>query len=156
MIRYAPLLLLAAFVAAATACAPEPDPRTRALQMQNEAHAIARQGSLGEAIARYTEAIAIDPSIALIYHGRGVAYRDTRDYAAALTDFNRALELDPRQVVSYLERGKTYFAAADFAAAEADLQHAIDASGGDPDIFYSAQALLDSIRSGDAALDASQ
>jgi tetratricopeptide (TPR) repeat protein len=157
MARLLIVVLLATFAfPAAFACAPEKDPRTRALEAQNEAHALAREGRLGEAIVRYTDAIAIDPGIALIYHGRGVAYRDTGDYAAALADFTRAIELDPDRAVTYLERGKTYFTAGDFAPAEADLQHAVDISNNDPDIVYSALTLLDSIRSGDAALDASR
>jgi tetratricopeptide (TPR) repeat protein len=154
-----PLRLLLAFaiaaaVASAMACASPKDARTQALEAQSDAHALARDGRLDEAIARYTDAIALDPGISLIYHGRGVVYRDTGDYAAALADFNRSLELDPDRPITYLERGKTYFAATDFAAAEADLQQAIDISNNDPDIFYPAQSLLDSIRSGDAALDA--
>lgn len=147
---FATLLVMAAFVA----CAPPPDARTRALEMQNEAHAMAREGRLDEAIARYGDAIALAPDLALLYHGRGVVHSDRRDYLAAVSDFDRALELDPQRAATYLERGQAYYALEDFAAAEADLQRAIDISGNDPDIVYPARTLLDSIRSGDASLDA--
>ncbi len=151
--RYLYTLALAVVLAGAIACSPEKDARTQALEAQSEAHALAVEGRSDEAIARYTHAIALDPGIALIYHGRGVVYRDTGDYPAALADFNRTLELDPDRAITYFERGRAYFGAQDFAAADSDLQHAIDISNNDPDIFYPAQSLLDSIRSGDAALD---
>jgi tetratricopeptide (TPR) repeat protein len=153
--RYVFTLALAV-VLAGLACASPKDARTQALEAQSAAHALAVAGRSDEAIARYTDAIALDPAIALIYLGRGQAYAGKRDYAAALADFNRAIELDRDRSVAYLERGRAYLAVTDFAAAEADLQHAIDISNSDPDIFYPAQTLLDSIRSGDAALDASQ
>jgi len=148
--------MLAGLAALATlvSCAPPPDARTRALEMQNEAYGMAREGRVEEAIARYTEAIGLAPEVALLYHGRGVAYRDSGDYGAAIADFGRALELDPGRAITYLERGRAHYAMEDFGAAEADLQRAVDASGSDPDIVYPAQKLLDSIRSGDAALDA--
>lgn len=145
---------IAAVVASGIACGSPKDARTQALETQSEAHALAVVGRLDEAIARYTDAIALDPTIALVYLGRGQAYAGKQDYAAAVADFNRALELDPDRSVTYLERGRAYLAITAFAAAEADLQHAIDISNGDPDIFYPAQTLLESIRSGDAALDA--
>jgi len=142
-----------AVMATLMACAPPPDARTRALEMQSEAYAMVREGRLEEGIARYTDAIELAPGLALLYHGRGVAHRDRGDYDAALADFRRALELEPGRAITYLERGRAYYAVRDFAAAEADLQHAVDISGSDPDIVYPALALLDSIRSGDAALD---
>ena len=156
MIRILMAFAAVVFAASAIACASPKDARTQALEAQNEAHALAREGRLDEAIAHYIHAIALDPTIALIYHGRGVVYRDTGNYEAALADFNRALELDPDRSITYLERGRLYVSLEDFAAAEADVQHAVDTSNSDPDIFYPAQTLLDSIRSGDAALDASQ
>ena len=147
-------LAVAVVLAGAIACASPQDARTQALEARADAYQLARDGRTEEAIAEYTRAIGLAPDISLIYHGRGIAYRDARDHAAAVADFNRALELDPDSAATYLERGKTYFTATDFAAAESDLQHAIDISNSDPDIFYPAQTLLDSIRSGDAALDA--
>ena len=152
--RYLFTLAVVVVLAGVIACASPKDARTQALETQSEAHALAVAGRSDEAIARYTDAIALDPTIALIYLGRGQAYAGKQDYAVALADFNRAIELDPDRSVAFLERGRAYLAITDFAAAEADLQHAIDISNSDPFIFYPAQTLLDSIRSGDAALDA--
>ncbi|HSP54836.1 MAG TPA: tetratricopeptide repeat protein [Dehalococcoidia bacterium] len=146
------LTLAAGILATGIACSAPPDARTEALSVQNEAHALAVAGHIDEAIVHYTHAIALDPTVALLYHGRGEAYAGKQDYASALADYNKALELDPARSATYLDRGRAYFATRNFAAADADLQHAIDISAGDPDIFYPARALLDSIRSGDAAL----
>jgi tetratricopeptide (TPR) repeat protein len=152
--RYLPALAVALLLAGAIACSPPPDARTQALEAQNAAYQLAREGRTAEAIAHYTHAIALDPGLALSYHGRGVAYAGAGDYATAIADFDRALELDPGRAFTYFERGAAYYALADFPRAEADIQRSVDISGGDPDIFYPAQSLLDSIRSGDAALDA--
>ena len=149
-------LIVGVFLVGGIACASPKDARTQALEAQNEAHNLVVEGRLEEAITQYSHAIALDPSIALIYQGRGVAYAGVQDYAAAIADFNRAIELDPDRPATYLERGRVYVRTHDFAAAETDVQHAIDISNSDPDIFYPAEALLASIRSGDAALDASQ
>lgn len=144
-------LAVGVLLAAGLACGPAKDARTQALEAQNEAHALVLEGRLDEAITQYSHAIALDPNIALIYQGRGVAYTGVQDYAAAIADFNRAIELDPDRSATYLERGRAYVGTQDFGAAETDVQHAIDISNSDPDIFYPAQALLGSIRSGDAA-----
>lgn len=154
--RCLPGVAVALLLLGVVACSSSNDAHTQALEMQNEAHALVLKGRFAEAIAQYSHAIALDPNVALIYQGRGVAYVGVEDYAAAIADFNRAIELDPDRAATYLERGRAYLGAEEFAAAEADLQHAIDISNSDPDIFYPAQAVLESIRSGDAALDASQ
>jgi tetratricopeptide (TPR) repeat protein len=103
-----PLRLVVAFavvLAFGIACASPKDARTQALEAQNEAHALAVAGHSDEAIARYTDAIALDPNIALIYLGRGQAYAGKQDYPAALADFNRALELDPNRSVATSNAG---------------------------------------------------
>ena len=154
--QYLPALAVALLLVGAIACATPKDARTQALEAQNAAYQLAREGRTEEAIVEYTHAIALDPGIALSYHGRGVAYAGAGDYAAAVADFDHALDLEPDRASTYFKRGSAYYALADFTRAEADLQRAIDISAGDPDIFYPAQHLLESIRSGDAALNASQ
>jgi tetratricopeptide (TPR) repeat protein len=60
------------------------------------------KGKHDEAIADYDKAIALDPSFALAYSNRGLAYakkgdvdRAIADYDKAIADFRKALEIDP-------------------------------------------------------------
>jgi tetratricopeptide (TPR) repeat protein len=51
------------------------------------------RGELDEAIADFTEVIALDEKNAAAYHGRGLARTDRGDYAGARADFAAALRL---------------------------------------------------------------
>ena len=48
-----------------------------------------------EAIARFTEALALDPAFVESYIARGNAETELRMHAEALADFNKAIALDP-------------------------------------------------------------
>jgi tetratricopeptide (TPR) repeat protein len=124
-----------------------------ALKIEAGAHRLAIQGRHQEAIAEYTRAIGLAPDMPVLYHERGVSYTWTGDLAAAIADFDTALRLDPQRPSSLYERGAAYYRLADFARAEEDLRAAVDMTS-DPDVVIPAMRLLDSIRSGDAALGA--
>jgi tetratricopeptide (TPR) repeat protein len=47
------------------------------------------------AIADLSEAIRIDPAVALFYNRRGLFYEAKNDGAHALADFTAAIRLDP-------------------------------------------------------------
>jgi len=54
-----------------------------------------RQGKFAEAIPYFDQAIKIDPSLAYVWHDRGVCYRELRNYPEALRNFDKAVELAP-------------------------------------------------------------
>ena len=85
-----------------------------------------RQKLYDDAITRYTEAIALNPELTEAYSNRGVAYRNTGDFAAAIADYSKAIDLDPEDARFYHGRGFAYFTTGDFAAAIADYSKAID------------------------------
>ena len=60
-------------------------------------------GSVGaheRALADYTEAIAIQPDLAVAYHNRGVELERLGRLTEARADFERALELHPNLTAS--------------------------------------------------------
>lgn len=58
-----------------------------------------------DAIAEFTQAIALNPELAQAHYARGVVYwRELNDYERAVRDFTRALEIDPRIAMAYLNR----------------------------------------------------
>jgi CheY-like chemotaxis protein len=54
-----------------------------------------RQGKFAEAIPYFDQAIEIDPTLAYVWHDRGVCYRELRNYSEALRNFDKAVELAP-------------------------------------------------------------
>ena len=67
-----------------------------------------KKGNLDQAIADYSQAIALDPKNADAYTGRGLALRDSSRLEQALADFNKAIDLDPKNANAFLGRGLTY------------------------------------------------
>ncbi|MEQ8839334.1 MAG: tetratricopeptide repeat protein, partial [Lacipirellulaceae bacterium] len=58
-----------------------------------------------EAIVKYGEAIAKDPSFALAYVNRGMAYYQLKDYERAISSFNDAIRNEPTNAEHYYKRG---------------------------------------------------
>ncbi|RKU21060.1 hypothetical protein C6499_22850 [Candidatus Poribacteria bacterium] len=85
-----------------------------------------RQEGYSDAITHYTAAIELNPENAGTYNNRGVAYRNTGDFAAAIADFDKAIELAPEDARVYNNRGVAYRNTGDFAAAIADFNKAIE------------------------------
>jgi tetratricopeptide (TPR) repeat protein len=54
-----------------------------------------REGKYAEAIAQFDQAIEIDPSLAYVWHDRGVCYRELGQDAEALKNFDQAVKLAP-------------------------------------------------------------
>ncbi len=63
-------------------------------------------GEYEDAIAEYTQAIALDPKLAEAYNNRGLAYADLGKYAEAIADYYQAISLDTKYAVSYNNRGE--------------------------------------------------
>ena len=73
-----------------------------------KARALVKQGKLDEALGQYQEALKINPTFALAYHGMGQLYK-TKGYAdKAIEMYNKAIELDPAMSVAYYDLGIMY------------------------------------------------
>jgi Flp pilus assembly protein TadD len=54
-----------------------------------------REGKYSEAIPYFDKALQIDPTLAYVWHDRGVCFRELRNYSEALKNFDKAVELAP-------------------------------------------------------------
>ena len=75
-----------------------------------------------EAIAEFSQAIAIAPEFPAAYYGRGLAYYDSGDLENAIADYNRSLNLDDRQVEVYFCRALALLATDNIQGSIIDLQ----------------------------------
>jgi tetratricopeptide (TPR) repeat protein len=62
-------------------------------------------GDRDRALAAFTEALAVDPSLARAHNGLGVIAAERRDYTTALEHWRRAVELDPRDYQTLFNLG---------------------------------------------------
>lgn len=74
---------------------PAPAPRRSAAQRYREALAQLQAGEFAKADATLSDAVAIDPGLAVAHAARASARFGLRRYREAATDYRAALELDP-------------------------------------------------------------
>ena len=84
-----------------------------------------RDGAYRQAIADFSEALALDPDNSTAYSNRGLAYVHELDYARAISDFDAALALDPDLFECLVNRGLAHDSRADYALALADFDNAL-------------------------------
>jgi tetratricopeptide (TPR) repeat protein len=78
-----------------------------------------------QAIADCTQAIEIDPGVALAYVTRGDAYRLKGDYGRSFADCNKAIKLDPSNAQAFANRGETHRLKNEYRQALEDCNKAI-------------------------------
>jgi tetratricopeptide (TPR) repeat protein len=78
-----------------------------------------------QALAAYTQAIALAPGQAAIYLSRGTTYSQLGQYDQAIADYTQAITLDPRHVTAYHNRGDIYYTLQDYHLALADYERAL-------------------------------
>ena len=74
--------------------------------------AYANKGDWDKAIADCSEAIRLNPKLAVVYGYRGFAYDSKGDYDNAIADYTEAIRLDSKLAVAYYSRGNAYSTAA--------------------------------------------
>ncbi len=65
-------------------------------------------GECDNAIAAYSQAIALDPSYAEAYNNRAYTYMMQQDYQSALSDLNKAIQIRPDYAHALMNRGDIY------------------------------------------------
>ncbi len=113
-------LYLAAVVVLLTSMALSCSGRGDADDSYNRGNAYAGKGEYDKAIAEYTEAIRLDPTLAQAYYNRGFAYLNKGDYDKAIAEFTEAIRLHPQNPSFYLSRAKVYRALGDDVKAAED------------------------------------
>lgn len=74
------------------------------------------------AIKFYTEALELNPSNAIYYSNRSLAYLRTECYGYALADATKALEIDKNYIKGYYRRATSNMALGKFKAALKDYE----------------------------------
>jgi tetratricopeptide (TPR) repeat protein len=91
----------------------------------NRGNANAFKRNFDQAIADYSAALRIDPSLTVAYGNRGNVYADKGDYGQAIADFNAVLRLNPNDAQAYYNRGTTYSDKGDYELAIKDFTTAL-------------------------------
>ncbi|KAK4055964.1 hypothetical protein OIO90_002957 [Microbotryomycetes sp. JL221] len=89
-----------------------------------------KAGRLDDAVAKYTEALAIDEDNdainATLLSNRATAYLKLKNYDQALADCNSCLELDESYFKAYRTRARTYVGLEQFEQAVQDMEKAFE------------------------------
>lgn len=89
-----------------------------------------------EAIAAYRAILNRAPVLTAIHLQVASAYRNKKDYAAALAEYDRLIEVEPASTRAPLEKALTYLERGDARDAEATLVEAAQQAGAARDVFY--------------------
>lgn len=85
------------------------------------------------AIDLYTKAIELNPSVAVYYGNRSIAYLRTECFGYALTDASKAIELDRNYIKGYYRRAAAYMSLGKFKLALTDYRTVVRAKPNDKD-----------------------
>lgn len=93
----------------------------QALPLFNLGNAYRLQKQLTEAVAAYTEAIALNTRYIAAYNNRGITYSELKNYPAALKDYNQSLKLNPFDLDVRNNRGYLFLLQKDYTKALQDF-----------------------------------
>jgi tetratricopeptide (TPR) repeat protein len=105
----------------------------RILSLRGQAHAELEEWE--PAIADYSAALKVDPSLADVYNRRGVAYEMSGRPKEALADYEEVVRLHPDHAVGYRNRADAQITLGEPALAEQNYSEALRLQPGDPDIL---------------------
>lgn len=86
-----------------------------------------------EAIAYYTKAVELNPTVAIYYGNRSFAYLKTECFGYALTDASKAIELDRNYIKGYYRRAASNMSLGKFKLALKDYEAVMKARPNDKD-----------------------
>jgi len=78
------------------------------------------EGKLEEAVAKYKEAIALDPGFADAWHGLAMAYNELGQHQGAIEAGKKLCELTPDDILAHTSLSRFYQAAGMVPEAEAE------------------------------------
>jgi tetratricopeptide (TPR) repeat protein len=104
---------------------PNPVPARNAQSYFDSGEIFCSRGDYITAIEEYTQAIRLDPNMAVAYGNRGYAYIMKGDYDRGIADSTQAIRLNPNDAGAYGNRGWAYIEKGDYDRAIADYTQAI-------------------------------
>ncbi|XP_066989271.1 RNA polymerase II-associated protein 3-like isoform X2 [Macrobrachium rosenbergii] len=84
---------------------PSLSKKERAVKLKDEGNKHYSDSRLEDAVAKYTQGMALDPTNPILPANRAMAYIKLEKYEAAEVDCSRCLKLDPSYIKAYLRRG---------------------------------------------------
>jgi tetratricopeptide (TPR) repeat protein len=109
-------------------------------------------GQPDKALADFSRAVDLDPSLVNAWTSKGVARLDLGQRDGAIADFSRAIELDPRFALAWFNRGTAWRDKAQPDKAIADLSRAIELDPKDADAWNNRGTVYGQLRQYDRAL----
>ncbi len=92
---------------------------------QNAGDKYYEQEKYNQAIAEYSQVIAIEPNYAHAYHGRGKAYYKKEDFSKAIYNYGQAILLKYDYAMAYNNRGNAYYQTGETELAIADYEQVL-------------------------------
>lgn len=87
-------------------------------------------------VEQYSKALALDPTIAEAYNGRGQAYMQLKNYQAALPDFSKAIEMGLSSPKLFFNRGKAFMMTGKAVESIPDLTKSLKLEPNNPEAYY--------------------
>jgi tetratricopeptide (TPR) repeat protein len=97
----------------------------KAVAHVDSGNALLNQGEYDDAIAEYTQALAIDPNYAAAHEGRGNVYFQQGYYDLAIAEYDAIILLRPKYVEAYFRRAVAYYNKGDYERAIAGYNDVI-------------------------------
>lgn len=110
-----------------------PEDAAKAEKFKEEANEFFKIQAYEKAIKLYTNAIKLNPNVAVYYGNRSFAYLKTECFGYALTDASKAIKLDKNYVKGYYRRAATYMSLGKFKLALKDYKTVTRARPNDKD-----------------------
>lgn len=110
-----------------------PENVEEAEKMKEEANNCFRKQDYNKAIDMYSKAIDLNPTVAVYYGNRSIAYLKTECFGYALNDASKAIELDKMYVKGYYRRAGAHMSLGKFKLALRDYEAVTKAKPNDRD-----------------------
>jgi tetratricopeptide (TPR) repeat protein len=102
-----------------------------AISITREGRILTEAKRYPEAMAKFDEAIALDPTYIDVYLGRGKAFEDQNKLEEALAEYQRAVKLAPKHVSAHMILGNAYRRIGKMPEALRAVEYAVELSPGE-------------------------
>ncbi|CAG8474608.1 974_t:CDS:10 [Diversispora eburnea] len=107
--------------------------KVKAEQAKVAANKLFQAKKFEDSIAKYGEAINLNPNVAAYYANRSIANMKTEAYGYAITDAEKAIEIDPTYIKGYYRRAAANMALCKFKEARRDFRIVVKKAPDDQD-----------------------